>query len=85
MALRLPPTLEHIRLMESRVEQQIALIEQLSQSGQDTLEALSRLNLLQRALHEMRIQLGHLSPTEKDSKRDIAAALRMLSERRKSG
>lgn len=51
------------RLMENRIEEQTATIEQLKQSGQDASKPLNRLNLLRRVLGEMRIQLGHLSPT----------------------
>ena len=57
------PALAHIRIMESRIEQQVAAIERLKQSGQDTAPAVHRLELLRRALEEMRIQLGQLSPT----------------------
>lgn len=63
------PAGSHLRMMEVRIEQQIALIEQLKQAGQDTSEAARRLSLLQHALGEMRIQLGQLSPTERDNKR----------------
>ena len=63
------PAGAHLRMMEVRIEQQIALIEQLKQSGEDTSEAARRLSLLQHALGEMRIQLGQLSPTERDNKK----------------
>jgi hypothetical protein len=56
--------LEHIQLMEARIAQQTALILELRQTGQDTLEAERRLLLLHRALDEMRLMLGHLLPTE---------------------
>ncbi|WP_119303357.1 hypothetical protein [Dongia deserti] len=56
--------LQHIRLMEKRIEQQSALIVELRQSGRDTLEAANRLALLCRALEEMRLQLHGLLPTE---------------------
>ena len=56
-------------MMESRIEQQIALIERLKQSGQDTTEAVRRLSLLQHAFNEMRIQLGQLSPTAPGGKK----------------
>ena len=59
------PALAHIRIMESRIEQQVAAIERLKQSGQDTAPAVHRLELLRRALEEMRIQLGQLSPRER--------------------
>ena len=56
-------------MMELRIEQQVETIERLKQSGEDTSEAVRRLSLLQHALNEMRIQLGQLSPTERDNKR----------------
>lgn len=56
-------------MMELRIEQQVESIERLKQSGQDTADAERRLSLLQRALGEMRVQLGQLSPTELDNKR----------------
>jgi hypothetical protein len=85
MAPKLPPGLEHIRVMEARVEQQTAMIDELRRSGQDTSTALNRLNLLQRALAEIRIHLGSLSLTEMDAKRSaIAAALRVLTKSGKS-
>jgi hypothetical protein len=59
----------HLQMMERRIQQQVELIEQLKQSGQDVSEAVRRLSLLQHALNEMRIQLGQLSPTERDSKK----------------
>ena len=63
------PAGTHLRMMELRIEQQVETIERLKQSGQDTSEAVRRLSLLQHALNEMRIQLGQLSPTERDSKK----------------
>jgi hypothetical protein len=55
---------EHIHLMQARIAQQTALIVQLRQAGQDTLEATRRLALLHHALQEMRLLLGDLVPTE---------------------
>jgi hypothetical protein len=63
------PASTHIRMMELRIEQQVESIERLKQSGEDTADAERRLSLLQRALIEMRVQLGQLSPTEQDNKR----------------
>jgi hypothetical protein len=63
------PAGTHLQMMELRIEQQVETIERLKQSGQDTTDAVRRLSLLQRALNEMRIQLGQLSPTERDNKR----------------
>jgi hypothetical protein len=56
--------LHHIRQMERRISQQSTLIAELRQSGKDTGEAASRLQLLRNALEEMRIQLLGLLPTE---------------------
>ena len=60
---------EHIRLMEQRIRKQIKEVEKLKQAGGDLTDATKRLNLLQRALKEMRAQLGSLSPTPLDDKR----------------
>ena len=63
------PAGTHLQMMERRIEQQIEKIERLKQSGEDATEAVRRLSLLHHALNEMRIQLGQLSPTERDSKK----------------
>ena len=55
---------EHIDLMQARIARQTALIVELRQSGQDTLEATRRLALLHHALEEMRLLIGGLVPTE---------------------
>ena len=55
-------------MMELRIEQQVESIERLKQSGEVTADAERRLALLQLALGEMRVQLGQLSPTERDNK-----------------
>jgi len=55
---------EHIDLMRARIAQQTALIVELRQAGQDTLEAARKLALLHHALEEMRILMGDLVPTE---------------------
>jgi hypothetical protein len=69
MASKETPASSHLRMMELRIEQQIQTIERLRQAGQDTADADRRLALLQHALNEMRIQLGQLSPNERDGKR----------------
>jgi len=56
--------LEHIQVIEARIAKQTALIVELRQTGQDTLEAARRLVLLHHALEEMRILMGDLLPTE---------------------
>jgi hypothetical protein len=55
---------EHIDLMQARIAQQTAIIVELRQAGQDTLEAARRLALLHHALEEMRILLGDIAPIE---------------------
>ena len=69
MASDQSPASDHLRMMELRIEQQVELIERQKQAGEDTSDAVRRLTLLRRALDEMRIQLGQLSPTERDQKR----------------
>jgi hypothetical protein len=63
---------EHIDLMRARIARQTALIVELRQSGQDTLEATRRLALLQHALEEMRILMGDMVPTEARARLKIA-------------
>jgi len=60
--------------MESRIRGQLSQIEKLRQEGSDLAQAKQRLNLLQHALQEMRTQLGSLSPTLMDDKRDQSQA-----------
>lgn len=83
MAPKLPPALEHIRRMETRIERQTATIGQINRSGQDTSQAVNRLNLLRRALEEMRLQLGQLSLSEMDRKRPESSALQFSVARKK--
>jgi len=61
---------EHIQRMEQRVRQQIEKVEQCERLGRDPAAEKSRLRLLLHALDEMRIQIGQLSPTMMDEKRD---------------
>lgn len=56
--------LQHIQLMESRIQRQSELIVAMRQAGEDTMDATRRLVLLRNALEEMRLQLGGLLPTE---------------------
>ena len=72
----------HLQMMERRIAQQVEAIERLKQSGEDTSEAVRRLSLLQHALGEMRIQLGQLSPTERDSKKPDTKASAVVMLRR---
>ena len=64
MADTADPAGEHIRVMEARLRAQVALVVRLRQIGQDASEAIWRLDLLQRALQEMRLQLTQLAQTE---------------------
>jgi hypothetical protein len=66
---------EHIRVMEARIKAQTALVVRLRQIGQDTSEAMRRLDLLHLALEEMRLQLAQLAQTEMDTKRGRADVL----------
>ena len=56
--------LDHLRLMEVRIEHQMDMIVRLKEAGEDTLEATQKLVLLRRVLEEMRLQIGGLLPTE---------------------
>lgn len=69
MAEKTSPLGEHFRLMESRISRQIEHITELRAVGQDTSEAIRKLQLLKTALNEMRFQLGRLAPTSLDDKR----------------
>lgn len=69
---------------DPRIEKQIAEVERLKALGLDATDGERRLALLRRALEEVRIQLGHLSPTEMDARRAIDAAMKVLSGTRKS-
>lgn len=53
----------HIQRMEERIAQQTALIVQLRETGESTLDAAKHLVLLRNTLSEMRVQLGALAPT----------------------
>ena len=63
------PALEHIRMMETRIARQIALVEKLRKSGEDPSGAQQRLELLKSVLIEVRSQLGPLNPTDADRNR----------------
>ena len=65
---------EHLRHMEERIREQKNQIERLKLEGRDLTQAKQRLNLLQHALEEMRAQLGSLSPTPLDGKRQQGIA-----------
>ena len=75
MAATTDPAAEHIRVMEARLRAQTALVIRLRQIGQDASEAIRRLELLQRALEEMRLQLAQLAETEMDKKNGRAGVV----------
>ena len=75
MAATADPAAEHIRVMEARLRAQTALVVRLREIGQDASESMRRLELLQRALEEMRFQLAQLSRTEMDTKNGRADVL----------
>jgi len=56
--------LEHLRLMEVRIEHQTDLIARLKESGEDTYEAAKKLTLLRRTFDEMRVQIAQLLPAD---------------------
>jgi hypothetical protein len=60
--------IEHIKVMEARIRQQTEAICLLKTLGQDTSDADRRLNLLNFALEELRIQLAQLAPTAGQAK-----------------
>jgi hypothetical protein len=76
-----PAALTHIRVMENRIRTQTAAIEQLKQAGEDTSQAVAKLNLLRSALEEMRLQIARLIPTE-EQVADPIWALALRSPRR---
>jgi hypothetical protein len=59
--------IEHIKVMEARIRQQIEAVCLLKAVGQETADADRRLKLLNFALAEMRIQLAQLAPTEEQT------------------
>lgn len=54
---------EHVRVMETRLQQQKALVERMEVAGQDCSEQIERLNLLKLALEEMIIHCARLAPS----------------------
>jgi hypothetical protein len=61
---------QHVRVMETRIEKQKVLVEQLETAGEDTAKQIRRLQLLRLALAEMLIHCSQLMP----SKEEIAHA-----------
>ncbi len=63
------PAGDHLRQMDRRIQEQQDEIDRLRDAGEDTVSAEQRLSLLQRAMNEMRHQLGPLSETRMDATR----------------
>lgn len=61
--------LAHIRKIEERAKQQTALIQRLKSAGKDASDAEATLEILNKALQEMRAQIRPLLPTAMDEKR----------------
>ena len=61
---------QHVRVLEARIEKQRALLQQAEATGINPAEHIERLKLLQLALEEMVIHVGQLIP----SAREIAHA-----------
>ena len=66
--------LAHIHKIEERTRQQTALIQRLKSAGKDTSEAEATLEVLNKALQEMRAQIRPLLPTAMDEKRSKSNA-----------
>jgi len=79
----LPPAIDMVHRMETRIEQQNAEIERLKQANQDISDPTRRLWLLQAALVEMRLHLGQLSPTIMDRKRPDVGVPQTILPRKK--
>ena len=69
MAPKVSPDHQHILHMEARIQQQKELIADLHAQGKDASAAITRLSLLTRALTELQLQLGVLTPSNHDIKR----------------
>ena len=67
--------LEHLRLMEVRIEHQTDLIARLKESGEDTYEAAKKLTLLRRTFDEMRPLLANLSNARMEGCRVYGASV----------
>jgi hypothetical protein len=54
---------QHVRVMQTRIEKQTALVERIQATGADAAEQIQRLELLRLALEEMLIHCGRLAPS----------------------
>jgi hypothetical protein len=59
----------HIQTIEARIANQRRLIEVLEAAGRDTQDVRQRLELMERALSAMHIELARLLPTAMDASR----------------
>ena len=82
MPRKADPADAHLRVMEARIKVQSALVQSLNQDGQDAPGAVRRLNLLLKALEEMRLHLPQLAETDMDKKngRSDAFVTRLLGK-----
>ena len=69
---------EHIRSTEDRINRQAAEIVKLSVYRGDASHAIRRLELMRKALAEMKVQLPALSLTDDSKHSSTDAALRIL-------
>ena len=75
MPSKADPADAHLRVMEERIKAQRALVEKLNQKERDAAGAVRRLNLLLKALEEMRLHLPQLAETDMDKKNGRSDAL----------
>ena len=68
MPSKVDPADAHLRVMEERIKAQSALVQNLNQNGQDASGAVRHLNVLLKALEEMRLQLPQLAETDMDKR-----------------
>ena len=68
MPRKADPADAHLRVIEGRIKAQSAFVQSLNQNGQDASSAVRRLNLLLKALEEMRLHLPQLAETDMDKK-----------------
>jgi hypothetical protein len=68
MPSKADPADAHLRVIEGRIKAQSAFVQSLNQNGQDASSAVRRLNLLLKALEEMRLHLPQLAETDMDKK-----------------
>jgi CHAD domain-containing protein len=75
MPSKADPADAHLRVMEERIKAQSAFVQSLNQNAQDASGAVRRLNVLLKALEEMRLHLPQLAETDMDKKNGRSDAL----------